>query len=414
MFSRGRLGGLTLAGKSDELYRECVSSMIVLRKPPHQPSLLSRRTAERLLQTAILRSLQLHNGQVNRDEPREQFQRRRDRQIQQLRRQLLVEPKTWTIQVPVGGLHLQPSSQVFGAVTFSKGTASAIKAMTQKAIPDMRSDKGKVSEKNLRAENERRAQSRLKVAKFFQKKAIATLTVQAYDSEAASEIGIERIGSTVDIINFFAQLFTHGVHSVRAYIPPDMGRPDLHWLAFSEEAANFHACAKSADDNAVRMIEPDSEIGRRLGMQRAGEMLRARELTDFQRRVLSSLAWAGRASAAMRRDESFLFFAIALETLLTKTGSRTGVTDRLRLRAARLIGLAPDTRKRVLKMVDRAYERRSELVHTGDTSELTESDWEALRELAQRALTGILTDERFSFMRQAQEFEEWFEKELLD
>lgn len=138
-----------------------------------------------------------------------------------------------------------------------------------------------------------------------------------------------------------------------------------------------------------------------------------RARSDLEERVVNALAWAGRATVEPRRDQAFLLYAISLESLLTKPGARAGVTDRLRLRVAHLIGREPATRQRVMALMSTLYDIRSALVHSGDSGALADIDLRTISELVERALTGILTDDRFTAMRDVREFDRWFDAQLL-
>jgi hypothetical protein len=148
-------------------------------------------------------------------------------------------------------------------------------------------------------------------------------------------------------------------------------------------------------------------------MDRASELLARSSPTDLERRIVTALRWAGRARVEHRRDEAFLFCAIALEALMGKATSRAGVTKRVRLRVTRLLGLLPEARKEIFTLMGPLYDQRSEIVHTGDSSRLADADIEIVRIFVNRAITGLLTDKRFTRMRTCAELDEWFEKDLV-
>lgn len=63
--------------------------------------------------------------------------------------------------------------------------------------------------------------------------------------------------------------------------------------------------------------------------------------------------------------------------------------------------------------MEKIYELRSALVHAGDSGALTKSDLETIKTVVERALTVVLTDQRFTSMRGPREFDEWCESQLL-
>jgi hypothetical protein len=123
--------------------------------------------------------------------------------------------------------------------------------------------------------------------------------------------------------------------------------------------------------------------------------------------------WAGRAIVENRKDIAFLLMAIAFESLLSKTGSGFGVTERLKLRAAFVLGHDVETRKEIQKDIERLYKIRSTIVHTGQRDSLTNRDSAMLREYVSRTIVALLTEARFVTMTTDKEFEDWLEVRQL-
>jgi hypothetical protein len=269
------------------------------------------------------------------------------------------------------------------------------------------------AKKQMEAEHEVRKSSREEITGLFSPHAGATVKVQAFDAVAARRLAVERVRRTVDVVNFFAPFF-HGNHArYRAYVAPDGERTNLPWAVRPVDGDTFQWSDASEDEAPVTEFAPESARAQQVGARRASEILASDAPTDLESRILKALSWAGRAAVETRRDEAFLLYAIALEALLTKPSSRSGVTDRLRLRVTRLLGLLPSTRKEIHDLMGHLYEIRSDLVHSGSSTDLSDSDLKSIRSLVNRALTGVLTDARFSKMRHAHEFERWFEDQML-
>ena len=78
-----------------------------------------------------------------------------------------------------------------------------------------------------------------------------------------------------------------------------------------------------------------------------------------------------------------------------------------------MIGLRPEVRKKVFDMMGSLYKVRSDLVHAGDTSALTDTDLKTLEDITYRVLTVVLTRRTFTRMRSASEFERWLDDQLF-
>jgi hypothetical protein len=149
-----------------------------------------------------------------------------------------------------------------------------------------------------------------------------------------------------------------------------------------------------------------------MGLSRAHELLTTKSPSDLSRRLLTALAWAGRAAAEPRADQAYLDHAIALESLLGSE-SRGGLTDRLRLRLAHLIGGTSGARREAHAIMGKLYFRRSMIVHQGDDEGLTEIERKRIRMFARCALTVVLTHRPFIKMTRVSEFEQWLDERLL-
>jgi len=148
-------------------------------------------------------------------------------------------------------------------------------------------------------------------------------------------------------------------------------------------------------------------------LARAHALLASKERGGFEARTVTALVWAGRARAANQRDQAFLFYGIALEALLVKKTNHGGVGDRLRLRAAHLVGLTAEAKRVVYDLIGRLYKSRNALVHTGDASSVTENVLSDMVWLVSRAITRVLSDPLFVAMRSDYEFDSWCDRQLL-
>lgn len=266
------------------------------------------------------------------------------------------------------------------------------------------------------AENAGRDKIRKEIVDAFSEFAVAEVDIPAVDKEAARYLGVERVRRTVDILNFLSPLLTNPWPPTknRAYVAPEGARTFLVWAVHPAAGGEFQWSNVIAGSNPlVPGFNPRGAAARKLGVAKVDKLLATDPRSEFEERIVNALAWGGRANVEPRRDMTFLLHAIALEALLTKPTSRSGVTDRLRLRAAHLIGRDAAAKRRVFDRVGQLYDVRSALVHNGDSGVLTDGDLSEMKAVLYAAIRRILTDKRFKNMRTAKEFDDWCDGRIL-
>jgi hypothetical protein len=408
--SISRLGGFRVVGEEAAMLHDCERTLAELRAGSPELRELSREACGQLLRETIIRALRPKGAQ---NEPRARFDRRLRRELARLRKLLLAEPKQWLVTLPVHGLHRSGLPFAFGGVNFPPCDEAAVRRVAAN-IGRPYKPRRRVRVDRIDAENKGRSQlvDEL-VAEFAGHDALATVTVKAVDNTAAGRIGSARIRRAVDIINFFAPFFHERFDRHRSSVPPDAPRKLPPQVTTPAAGDGFHTTSAWPLDLAVTMIDLRSPRAVQIGLARASELLGLDAPPDLTQRILNGLAWAGRAVVEHRREQAFILFTIALEALLTNPRQRVGVTDRLRLRTAHLIG--PDRASRILvaSRMSELYQTRNAIVHAGDWQELTETDLANLREVVELSLTATLTHPRYVSMRGAAEFERWLDERLL-
>jgi hypothetical protein len=408
VFSDADYGGIGLTGDTEAMYRECEESLIGLH--PKNPDLrpLSRDATEKLLSGTVLRVLR------PKDPPaaRPTFEARAAEELEKLRQDLLAEPKPWKFWVPVHGFVLTSLPVTLGAVSFVEATEAEAGAIAAHVLdPDPGEPMDEEKRSGVIADHQRGRDSL--VTGFSGAHAIASVEVLALDYAAAKHLGLRKVRRALDIINFFAPLFLRYSDEYRVSVEPDTRRKLPIMAAWPSQGAGFHSTLAWQRDLSVRMIDPLSAEGTKIGLARASVILASHHPTDLDERILTALSWAGRGIVEERPEQAFLHFAIALEALLTKATSRAGVTDRVRLRAAHLMGTTPASRKYAFELLSRLYRTRSAIVHAGDSTDLTESDLQALRYLVTVALIAMLTRPPFRDMRNANALEKWLDDRVF-
>src|SRR6266849_501434 len=124
------------------------------------------------------------------------------------------------------------------------------------------------------------------------------------------------------------------------------------------------------------------------------------------------MKWAGKGSATVDREDSFLFFALALEALILGEKKRERLTHSLASRVAHLLGSTELEKSKIQGYVKHLYGLRSSLVHTGKAG-IPDSDWEWLKTLTTQSILKLMTGEASSDISTDDALENWFEDALM-
>lgn len=364
-----------LEGPVADLY-ESVVGAFVKAYSPREDSPVSEREVRRRFDRAIQDSLgKRGQGQARRSAA---FGKRLRREARRLHEQLAVPPVTWRVYLP---LHapVVVEETTFGRVDFLPGnSATAIRLRSQ--IPG--------------------------VASAFDVAVVARLGVSAVDSEAARSIGIRHVRQTLDALDF---------------VEPTVEAPYL------EPAAAFEPMEAPGESAAVAVREGHADystIGynvrvrelvrtRRTPLERAIDRMLRSEPTPLGRRLSTAVAWAGRANVQRRRDQAFLMKMMALEAALTRDEARGGVTERLRIRVAQVIGGSRSQRSASYAQMAHFYRLCSQIVHAGNADALTAATIIEATRVTRLVLERLLTAVPFRRMSTEMELEDWFEDQLL-
>jgi len=375
LFTTQRYGGLGLDSREAQAFRRCLDSIVALFGRNTKTRALSRKASQDLLQKTVLRAIRPLRDE--KADERQRFERRLTRELRAFRRELSQEPELWQMTVAVNGLVGRALPLKLGSVEFVRGSTTTASELTKKI--------------SLASAHGRRSAEVL--SSLFSTGTLARTEIAALDKTAARDLGLAQIEETIDVLNFFGGFFARRSEPSRAYLAPDGDRRRIAWAVTRPNIANItFNDGIGKPDQPIRRFLLRSREAKRLGVARANELLAETDRTAFEERLVSALAWAGRARVASRVDTAFLYYAIALEALLTKRDTRTGVTNRLRLRAAFVLGKTAEVRKRLSKLVDGLYRLRSELVHGGNARVLSDDDLALMRGLVERTIVTVLCD----------------------
>jgi hypothetical protein len=407
-------GGLTLSGRTYRLYETCIGALLSCVPKHTDGDRLSREAVEHALKHAILRALRPRRPEPS--DTRARFERRLSSELRVLRPLITAPPQRWTVSVQVRGFAARVLPLKFGAAEFVESNDENVAAVG-KRLPDL-TPRRRRRRAVVAANNKERASDRLALRTLFADGAIATVQILANDKDAAFSKGLAELRRTVDIVNFFAPFLDQPrARQGRVVIAPD--RPDafLAWTVSREEPASFNSpspwrlSTPRPEGIPVATFALDSQRAREVGLLRVHELLAREGRSDLEERIVMAVSWAGRAAVEHRKEHAFLLYAIALEALLAKKGARSGVTERLQLRASYVLSGTPKGRQKVFDLVGELYEIRSAIVHTGDAPELDKESLKLMSEVVDAALQRFLLDDPFASMRRATELEAWFDRQ---
>lgn len=252
----------------------------------------------------------------------------------------------------------------------------------------------------------------------------AKITVQANTAVVAVEKALHKLRRTLATMNFFAEL-VHGPPTL-VYLPGEATRDKQSISAFRCES---DGTTRSGSFTA-RIEGSWNELGffgfylsraKKYGFDTVCKLLSEPVLSDLQRRVLTALRWAGRASALnaikanyykhnTEREQSFLFCAICLESLFCKRHETGDVTERLASRCAQFLAVDKEQHRAIYKDVKALYNRRSDVVHEGSL-DISQDDLDQISVYVRESLIKMLTDPVLVSLPDEAAFEAWFKQD---
>lgn len=219
-----------------------------------------------------------------------------------------------------------------------------------------------------------------------------------------------RLRLAIDVINFFADLTRD---KTRLFLPGDAG-PSLRFalrIPPSGSTADF-ARVQAGPIAPFSFAQIPPAMTNLLELRKISGWLAKSRPSDLEDRILSALQWAGRAAAEERREESFLLYAISLESLLVGGKTHTEIIERLALRGAHLLAGDRKDRENVYKELKVLYGIRSKIVHSGSL-EVTQDELARIAAIVRGALVTVLHMSPLAEMKEESQFEDWFKDQLL-
>lgn len=397
-FSDERLGGLELTNDDASEYRATVEGVYaaVSSKSEH----ISQAAVESFVQEGILAAVDPVGASEEKD-----FEKRLASALKELSAQLRKEPSLREVHFLVDGISKDNLPHSFGTCEFYFGDETSVARLAIRVR--------KIFDSLQRKEHVEWAKNEAvdKIRSLIMGKTGVVAAVYAVDSNAAHVLAKRTARQAVDILNFYANLGGNPPSEVSLF-SEGRGSGVLSTFLLSDELPSY-----SAPSERFGPYIPFSfaaEYLDKAGFGRMSDMLgKRKERTEIEDRLISAFQCAGRASVEPRKEAAFLWFAIALESLLSDRNDSSEITEKLALRGAHLIARNIKSRQTVYKNLKRLYRIRSRVVHSGSV-EVGESQLSEIRFYSRVALLTMLCSTQFAAMCTDDDITDWFRSKLLD
>jgi hypothetical protein len=343
--------------------------------------LISKKGAEALLHKAISSAVLIEGKSVRLHD----FEKALVDSIAELKKGLQEPPSDWSYLIRVTGFDPKCLPETVGRVRFSLMNDSELSAF----------------EKDIRHETIREL-----IRKRYIGEIGARVTPKAVDDEAALELALREVRKTLDVINFFANSSYPPIFGV--HLPWEGHGTQEQFVGIqSGKGMVAHGRLQGA---AVKVDL--RQFNQTDAFTRATELLAKELLNPFEKRLVSALQWAGRASFQDRIDQAFLFYAISLENLLLGTKSEVELSYRLSIYGAHLLGKDQKNRNKIHQNLKKLYRLRSVLVHAG-SAPVRDIELAMIRSYARYAIALVLVSEPFSKMLTEEDLNDYFQAKVL-
>jgi len=397
VFSNVDEGAVFLSGAEEQQYRDCLQLLLNAISATEQ---VSPPAVERVFQKAIFETLDIRNKRVP------DLNTRVEQTLKELRDFLTSSPQTTRVYHRVRGLSSEGLPSRIGNIKFVLFDEQELNRFYDAAA------RHEVCDEQM--ELRRRLVEELGQEKDFSGCVVAAIEVPAIEAGAAELLALRELRLTIDLINFYTDLIPYNHAYLR--LPEDRGATKVlvpqivlegsgKWN-FSVNRLNLGPLGRLS---LPRLREVDSQ--QNLGFSQVSDLL-AVQRNKLQDQIIASVQWAGRATTDIRKEEAFLLYAIALESMVLCDGDPQELTYRLRTRVAHLLEKDLDSRQNLFVKVGDLYNIRSKIVHSG-RYQVLEADLNAIRKVAKAALIRISTGTNFQSMSSPKDLGKWFQDRVL-
>lgn len=374
-FSKEGYGWIELTGETTRQYLRCLNAILEVVNEDN----ISRKAVDRLLKDLILETVD-----IKKQHAAERFEDRLRRLLDRLRTQLTAPPVLHHVCIRITGIDVGDKPITFGKVTFDVFPTERFRAFKQDYEAHLRGQRHQdvyLSMLEDYTESELTHQT------------VAEVEVMTIDDHAARSNALRELRFTLDILNFFGALIQgRGVVRARVFGDSDVPGQSIPVFRQDPEPHVGHSLQRLPPLGRLRLSEVLESA--EFDLNRLSDILKAEDRNGYEDRLLTAIQWAGRAAAAERREESHLFYAIALECLLMERERQRFVTAKLRQRLSTLLSSRFES-KTISELTENIYDMRSAIVHHG-RYEISEADQNLIRFLAEQAIIEVLRNPLFN------------------
>lgn len=392
-FSIADEGALILSGDKAVHYRNCLNQLV----NSIGNELFSNKSIEAYFQRTILTALDIQKK-------RQQipFEQRIKAAIEDLKKSLLATPIDFDVFYPVKGLALDGLPLQVGNVQFYKFDDEHFERLINFLVEyeiHENETKGKKELLDLIKQSDIIGQP------------VGLIRVQAIDKVAAKALALKELIMTINLINFFSDLIPYQKGYI--FLPGNNERITINVPIISRgEKPSFSFGWEVVGPLTALSFQQllDTDKKQNFGFSRASHLL-TKNRNDLEERLFSAIMWAGKATVDRRREESFLLYAISLETLVLLENENGELTYRLSTRVAHLIGKDLASRKNISDNVRYLYGIRSRIVHSG-SYQVTDADLSLIGLYTKLCILTILNHEPFVSMTK-NDLVNWFNDRIF-
>jgi Apea-like HEPN len=393
-FERKGLGGLHLNHEKFLRYNKCLRDLARISVKDDD---LSLNTVEEAFQEALLKALSPNNCSTHENSMIDEI-------LESLKKKLTAKRISYCCFVPVWGI-------------MEKGLPFSIGQVELAVFDDVLVDRFK--EIVSKHENQRNLiweDLKADIDRGFYKKVCSLVIVEAKDYEAAQVIAIKELRKVLDILNFFSELTPFNPNAW-IYLPGDLEPYSFQTIILNEDDGTSHSTRTTKigplqELEISRIIE--SNKNNDIGFDYIVNLLKKNDANKNKlgEALITAIQWAGRAVISNRREEAFLLYAIALESIILVDNPKTELSYRLRIRVAHLVAREAENRNEVANTVKELYNLRSKLVHDGKY-EITDLELDSMKSICTTCIERLCTDPLFQKMTSPDEFSKWLEDQIL-
>ena len=149
------------------------------------------------------------------------------------------------------------------------------------------------------------------------------------------------------------------------------------------------------------------------GNDKIWNLLFKRKKTAMEKRIITSIEWIGKANSEMNNINRFLFYVIAIESLLTfqeKTMITPSIANSISESIAMILGSNYEDRIIIEKQVKEIYSIRSAITH-GNDKLVSDEEMNIVMDISRYVLRAFLTNNNLSKIQNIEQFIEYLKKE---